>query len=68
MINNGDPENHLDIVQLLIDHGVDLNAIDDTFEGNTPLLSGIPFNQFFIIFNFYNILNLSMCSFFFKIN
>jgi ankyrin repeat protein len=29
VINNGDPENHLDIVQLLINSGVDLNAFDD---------------------------------------
>ena len=28
MIKNGDPENHADIVQLLIDRGVDLNALD----------------------------------------
>ena len=29
MIVNGDPEYQLDIVQLLIDHGVDLNASGD---------------------------------------
>ena len=38
MINNGDPENHLDIVQLLIDHGVDLNAFDE--DSFTTLMSG----------------------------
>ncbi len=29
MINNGDPERHLDIVQLLINSSVDLNAFND---------------------------------------
>ena len=29
MIANGDPENHLDIVQLLIDRRVDLNQYND---------------------------------------
>ena len=38
MINNGDPENHLDIVQLLVNYGVDLNAYDKYFK--TALMSG----------------------------
>jgi hypothetical protein len=39
VINNGDPENHLDIVQLLIDSGVDLNAYDKYL--GTALMSGM---------------------------
>ena len=38
MIANGDTENHLDIVQLLIDRGVDLNQYDDY--GETALMLG----------------------------
>jgi ankyrin repeat protein len=38
VINNGDPENHLDIVQLLVNYGVDLNAYDKYFK--TALMSG----------------------------
>ena len=39
MIANGDPENHLDIIQLLIDRGVDLDLFDDN--GRTALIEGI---------------------------
>ena len=38
MIYNGDPDNHLDIVQLLIDRGVELNQYDDN--GLTALIWG----------------------------
>ena len=38
MINNGDPDNHLDIVQLLIDRGVDLNQYGES--GYTALILG----------------------------
>ena len=39
MIYNGDPERHLDIVQLLINSDVDLNALDDNEQ--TALLMGM---------------------------
>jgi hypothetical protein len=39
VINNGDPENHLDIVQLLIIYRVDLNAFDDNQK--TALILGM---------------------------
>jgi hypothetical protein len=39
VINNGDPENHLNIVQLLINSGVDLNNFDDSQE--TALMLGM---------------------------
>ena len=39
MIANGDPEIHLDIVQLLIDRGVDLNQYNDY--GQTALMLGM---------------------------
>ena len=38
MIENGDPDNHLDIVQLLIDRGADLNQYNDY--GLTALMLG----------------------------
>ena len=40
MFENGDPENHLDIVQLLIDRGVDLNAFDAFDHTRTTLMLG----------------------------
>ena len=41
MIKNGDPENHADIVQLLIDRGVDLNAFDGFYPEKTALMLGM---------------------------
>ena len=38
MINNGNPEENLDVVQLLIDKGVDLKSFDDN--GKTGLMAG----------------------------
>ena len=38
MITNGDPDNHLNIIQLLIDRGVDLNQFNDN--GWTALILG----------------------------
>ena len=42
VISNGDPDNHLDIVQLLIDKGINLNAITDDKTGvdKTALMLG----------------------------
>jgi hypothetical protein len=39
VINNGYPENHLNIVQLLINSGLDLNNFDDFQE--TALMLGM---------------------------
>ena len=50
MIRNGDPDNHLDIVQLLIDRRLDLNQYDEI--GLTALMLvglNIPGSQHFSV-------------------
>ena len=51
MIKNGDPENHADIVQLLIDRGVDLNAFDGYPEKTALMLGTLKYRLIILITN-----------------